>query len=53
MSWEITDISEAGVCSSENNLVSAGKMVLMQTAKLEVRNPLNSKRDMVRILLDS
>lgn len=53
MSGEITDISEACVCSSENNLVSAGEMVLRQTAKSEVRNPLNSKCDMVRILLDS
>lgn len=53
MSGEITDISEAAVCFSENNLVSAGEMVLMQTAKSEVRNPLNSKSDMVRILLDS
>ena len=53
MSGEITDISEAGVCFSENNLVSAGEMVLMQAAKSEVRNPLNSKSDIVRILLDS
>ena len=53
MSGEITDISEAGLCSIVNNVVSAGEMVLMQTAKSEVRNPLNSKRIMVRILLDS
>ena len=37
----------------ENVLVSSGEMVLMQTAKTEIKNPINSKRQEVRLLFDS
>ena len=55
-------ISNGGVCSvssgdasvqNESVLISSGEIVLMQTAKTEVKNPCTNKSDVVRILLDS
>ena len=37
----------------ESVLISSGEMVLMQTAKTEVKNPLTANSDVIRILLDS
>lgn len=37
----------------ESVLISSGEMVLMQTAKAEIKNPIANKSEVVRILLDS
>ena len=52
---EIQDDHNEYVCSGENVLVSSGEMVLMQTARTEIRGQgqENSKGETVRILLDS
>ena len=52
LSGEITEVKES-VYESENVLVSSSEIVLMQTAKCEVKNPLKPISDTVRILLDS
>ena len=44
---------EISECAEENDLVSSGEMVLMQTAKAEIQGHNNSEREHVRILLDS
>ena len=59
---EMCAISNGGACSvssgdasvqNESVLISSGEIVLMQTAKTEVKNPCTNKSDVVRILLDS
>ena len=52
---EIQDDHNEYGCSGENVLVSSGEMVLMQTARTEIRGQgqENSKGETVRILLDS
>ena len=50
---EIDELSENSACADEKALVSSGEMVLMQTAKTEIKNQYNSKCEQVRILLDS
>ena len=50
---EILENRKYSVCSEENVLVSSGEMVLMQTAKTEIKGQRNSKGEIVRILLDS
>ena len=39
--------------STESVLISSGEIVLMQTAKTDIRNPLTSVTQTVRILLDT
>ena len=39
--------------STESVLISSGETVLMQTAKTDIRNPLTSVTQTVRILLDT
>ena len=51
-SEEITKMSNQSVDSDENVLISSGEMILMQTAKTELKNPLNSSSQQTRILLD-
>ena len=46
-------ISGEKASAEENVLISSGEMVLMQTAKSEIKNPTNAKSNIVRILLDS
>ena len=41
------------VVNTENSLISSGEMVLMQTAKTDIKNPVNGIRQNARILLDS
>lgn len=41
------------VVNTENSLISSGEMVLMQTAKTDVKNPENGIKQNARILLDS
>ena len=53
LSEEFTTISEEEASAEENVLISSGEMVLMQTAKSEIKNPTNAKSNIVRILLDS
>ena len=48
---EVSEFSEN--YAEENALVSSGEMVLMQTAKTEIKNQNNSRSEQVRILLDS
>ena len=50
---EIQENRKDSVCSEENVLVSSGEMVLMQTAKTEIKGQRNTKGEIVRILLDS
>ena len=50
-SGEISEFNE-GACGGENVLISSSEIVLMQTAKSEVKNPTKSKSEIVRILLD-
>ncbi|MCG7879441.1 MAG: hypothetical protein N0C90_24385, partial [Candidatus Thiodiazotropha endolucinida] len=45
--------TENAAYASENALVSSGEMVLMQTAKTEIKSQYNSRCEKVRILLDS
>ena len=44
---------EGASVQEESVLISSGEMVLMQTAKAEIKNPLSTKNNVVRILLDS
>ena len=44
---------ENEVLNTENSLISSGEMVLMQTAKADVQNPVNGLGQNARILLDS
>ena len=44
---------ENEVLNTENSLISSVEMVLMQTAKADVQNPVNVLRQNARILLDS
>ena len=44
---------ENEVLNTGNSLISSGEMVLMQTAKADVQNPVNDLRQNARILLDS
>ena len=53
LSKEIDELSEKSACADEGALVSSGEMVLMQTAKTEIKSPNRSKCEQVRILLDS
>ena len=39
--------------STENVLISSGETVLMQTAKTDIRNPMTSTTQTVRMLLDT
>ena len=39
--------------NTENSLISSGEMVLMQTAKADIKNPVNGISQNARILLDS
>ena len=39
--------------SIENVLISSGETVLMQTAKTDIRNPMTSMTQTVRMLLDT
>ena len=48
---ELPEHSE--VVNTENSLISSGEMVLMQTAKTDIKNPVNGIRQNARILLDS
>ena len=48
---EVSEFSEN--YAEENVIVSSGEMVLMQTAKTEIKNQNNSRSEQVRILLDS
>ena len=41
------------VVNTENSLISSGEMVMMQTAKADVKNPDNGIKQNARILLDS
>ena len=50
---EIQENRKDSVCSEENVLVTSGEMVLMQTAKTEIKGQRNTKGEIVRILLDS
>ena len=50
---EIQENRKDSVCSEENVLLSSGEMVLMQTAKTEIKGQRNSKSEIVRIQLDS
>ena len=50
---EIDELSEKSACADEGALVSSGEMVLMQTAKKEIKSPNRSKCERVWILLDS
>ena len=50
---EIDELSEKFACADKGALVSSGEMVLMQTAKREIKGPNRSKYEQVRILLDS
>ena len=50
---EIDELSGNFACAEEEALVSSGEMVLMQTAKTEVKNQDKSKCEQARILLDS
>lgn len=52
LSEEISELSE-DTSDRENALVSSSEIVLMQTAQAEITNPNHSKREQVRILLDS
>ena len=46
-------LSEKLACADKGALVSSGEMVLLQTAKTEIKGPNRSKCEQVRILLDS
>ena len=48
---ELPEHSE--VVNTENSLISSGEMVMMQTAKADVKNPDNGIKQNARILLDS
>ena len=50
---EIDELSEKSACADEGALVSSGEMVLMQTAKTEIKSPNRSKCEQGRILLNS
>ena len=50
---EIQENRKDSDASQENVLVSSEEMVLMQTAKTEIKGQRNSKGEIVRILLDS
>ena len=52
LSGEISEMKESA-CSGENVLISSNEIVLMQTAKSEVKNPTKQKSELERILLDS
>ena len=41
------------VVYTENSLISSGEMVLMQTAKTDIKNPESDIKQETRILLDS
>ena len=43
---------ENEVLNTQNNLISSEEMILMQTAKAGVQNPVNGLRQNARILLD-
>ena len=53
MAEELQEYGAVGGTEAENVLVSSGEMVLMQTAKTHIRNPINGSRENVRLLLDS
>ena len=44
---------EDGLINIENRLISSGEMVLMQTAKAEIKSTNNGYRHNIRLLLDS
>ena len=44
---------QSEVVNTENSLISSGEMVLMQTAKTDIKNPDNGLKQNARILLDS
>ena len=48
---ELPEQSE--VVNTENSLISSGEMVMMQTAKADVKNPGNGIKQNAQILLDS
>ena len=48
---ELPEHSE--VVNTENSIISSGEMVLMQTAKANIKNHVNGIRQNARILLDS
>ena len=45
--------TEDGLVNTENSLISSGEMVLMQTARADIKNTINCYRQNVRLLLDS
>lgn len=49
---EVMDKEKDTVTTEENVLVSSGEIVLMQTAKAELKHPQNSASEQVRLLLD-
>lgn len=53
LSEETSDVAKEIPSVQENVLVSLGQIVLMQTAKTEIKHPLGSGREQVRILMDS
>ena len=53
MAEELQEYGAVGGTEAENVLVSSEEMVLMQTAKPHIRNPINGSRENVRLLLDS
>ena len=53
MADELQEYGAAGGTEAENVLVSSGEMVLMQTAKTHIWNPISGSRENVRLLLDS
>ena len=44
---------EDGLINTENSLISSGEMVLMQTAKADIKSTNNGYRHNIRLLLDS
>ena len=45
--------TEDGLVNTENSLISSGEMVLMQTARANIKYTTNGFRHNVRLLLDS